>query len=102
MFSTFIVACGLLMVVWQSQDGREASPAVPYIKRPQVFNEEQDMNWMIWPKGCKRCGGDLAMEGDVYGKYLACLQCGHVINDLAPQTVVSSNAPVDLPRQEVA
>ncbi len=37
------------------------------------------MSWMIWPKGCKRCGGDLSMEGDVYGTYVACLQCGQVL-----------------------
>ncbi len=60
------------------------------------------MSWMIWPKGCKRCGGDLAMEGDVYGTYVACLQCGHIKNDLAPQTLASSNRPADLPKQEVA
>lgn len=60
------------------------------------------MSWMVWPKGCKRCGGDLSMEGDVYGSYVACLQCGHVKNDLAPQAKPSSYRQDALPRREVA
>jgi len=34
-------------------------------------------------KGCKRCGGDLYLERDHHGAYLACLQCGalHVVPD---------------------
>jgi hypothetical protein len=27
-------------------------------------------------KGCKRCGGDLSIECDVYGVYAECIQCG--------------------------
>jgi DNA-directed RNA polymerase subunit RPC12/RpoP len=29
-------------------------------------------------KGCKRCGGDLFLERDAEGAYIACLQCGAV------------------------
>jgi len=29
-------------------------------------------------KGCKRCGGDLFLERDSEGVYIACLQCGAV------------------------
>jgi len=27
-------------------------------------------------KGCKRCGGDVSLECDVYGVYAECIQCG--------------------------
>ncbi len=29
-------------------------------------------------KGCKRCGGDLFLERDSEGVYIACLQCSAV------------------------
>jgi hypothetical protein len=31
---------------------------------------------VIRPKGCKRCGGDLSLECDIYGVYIQCIQCG--------------------------
>ncbi len=31
---------------------------------------------IIQPKACKRCGGDLSIECDVYGVYIECIQCG--------------------------
>ncbi|MFC1902040.1 hypothetical protein ACFLX3_03855 [Chloroflexota bacterium] len=31
---------------------------------------------MVQFKGCKRCGGDLSMECDIYGVYAECIQCG--------------------------
>jgi ribosomal protein S27AE len=37
---------------------------------------------MIKFKGCPRCGGDLLLAEDVFGKYLSCLQCGF-LRDLA-------------------
>ena len=36
---------------------------------------------MYWLKGCSRCGGDLHDEDDVYGAYVACVQCGYVLRD---------------------
>ena len=32
---------------------------------------------MFWLKACPRCHGDLYREEDIFGIYLACLQCGH-------------------------
>ncbi len=32
-----------------------------------------------WLKTCPRCHGDLREESDVYGKYVACVQCGHIL-----------------------
>ncbi len=40
----------------------------------------------IYPKSCTRCGGDLSLEQDSYGAYLACIQCGAVIDDLPAMT----------------
>ena len=31
---------------------------------------------LIRKKSCKRCGGDLSIECDVYGVYIECIQCG--------------------------
>jgi len=31
---------------------------------------------LVRAKGCKRCGGDLSIECDIYGVYIECIQCG--------------------------
>jgi hypothetical protein len=31
---------------------------------------------LVRTKGCKRCGGDLSIECDIYGVYIECIQCG--------------------------
>ena len=31
---------------------------------------------LVRSKGCKRCGGDLSLECDIYGVYAECIQCG--------------------------
>ncbi|MGD0795176.1 MAG: hypothetical protein ABR958_06285 [Dehalococcoidales bacterium] len=31
---------------------------------------------LIRSKACKKCGGDLSLECDVYGVYIQCIQCG--------------------------
>ena len=40
---------------------------------------------VIRAKACKRCGGDLSLECDIYGIYIQCIQCGATWNkrDLA-------------------
>jgi hypothetical protein len=35
---------------------------------------------MFWLKECPRCRGDLHDESDYYGRYIACMQCGYVLN----------------------
>lgn len=35
-------------------------------------------------KGCPRCGGDMYDDVDVYGAYVACLQCGRYICQARP------------------
>ncbi len=37
---------------------------------------------MIDFKACPRCRGDLTEDIDMYGKYIKCLQCGHIVTDL--------------------
>ncbi len=46
---------------------------------------------IVWTKGCRRCGGDLSLEDDRYGAYIACLQCGAVQVDLAEQATVDAS-----------
>jgi hypothetical protein len=36
---------------------------------------------MFWLKSCPRCRGDLYEGKDVYGRYVACLQCGHYLGE---------------------
>ena len=32
-----------------------------------------------WLERCSRCQGDLRDESDVYGAYIACVQCGYIL-----------------------
>ena len=36
---------------------------------------------MFWLKLCPRCNGDLYENNDIFGRYIACLQCGHHLTD---------------------
>ena len=36
---------------------------------------------MIWHKSCPRCHGDLTRDEDMYGHYVACIQCGYYLMD---------------------
>ncbi len=38
---------------------------------------------MLKLNGCRRCGGDLAIEKDLFGWYEECLQCGYT-QDIPP------------------
>ena len=35
---------------------------------------------LIRKKSCKRCGGDLSIECDIYGVFIECIQCGATYN----------------------
>ena len=37
---------------------------------------------VVYLKGCPRCHGDMHLDGDAYGRYLQCLQCGY-LRDIA-------------------
>lgn len=34
-----------------------------------------------WLKQCPRCRGDLRDESDIYGRYVACVQCGYILKE---------------------
>jgi hypothetical protein len=36
---------------------------------------------MLWLKSCPRCNGDLYKGVDIYGSYIACLQCSHYLTE---------------------
>ena len=42
---------------------------------------------MYWLKGCPRCRGDLHQESDIFGVYVACIQCGYVLNAREEETL---------------
>jgi len=42
---------------------------------------------MYWLKACPRCRGDLHEERDFYGQYVACIQCGYVLDSRQEQTL---------------
>ena len=35
---------------------------------------------MLFFKACLRCKGDVHRDRDMYGEYLKCLQCGHMVD----------------------
>ncbi len=39
-------------------------------------NLRRKMLCLVRSKACKRCGGDLSIECDIYGVYIECIQCG--------------------------
>ena len=41
---------------------------------------------MIKFKGCPKCGGDLYLKEDMFGKFLDCLQCGY-LKDVSAEKV---------------
>jgi hypothetical protein len=42
---------------------------------------------MYWLKACPRCHGDLHQESDFYGPYVACIQCGYVLDAREEETL---------------
>jgi hypothetical protein len=38
--------------------------------------KRRNMLCLIRAKACKKCGGDLSLECDIYGVYIQCIQCG--------------------------
>ncbi len=43
-----------------------------------------------WLKTCPRCHGDLREESDVYGKYVACVQCGYILRAEEEELLVAA------------
>lgn len=59
---------------------------------------------MLWLKACPRCNtGDLYEDGDIYGRYIACIQCGHYLTE-AEEVVLryaSRTKPTERAEKEV-
>lgn len=48
---------------------------------------------MTWLKCCPRCNGDLCENKDFYGHYMACIQCGHYLNEVE-EVVLRYHSPL--------
>ncbi len=46
----------------------------PYLKTQRSTS-------MLWFKQCPKCEGDLYLDRDMYGPFVACLQCGYYLTD---------------------
>ncbi len=44
-----------------------------------------------WLKECPRCGGDLHKEWDVYGRFIACVQCGCILSESQETRLLTSS-----------
>ncbi len=47
---------------------------------------------MLWLKRCPECKGDLYQDRDLYGRYVACFQCGHYLSVLEEVTLPYSSS----------
>ncbi|MBI4339669.1 MAG: hypothetical protein HY680_06915 [Chloroflexi bacterium] len=45
---------------------------------------------MLWFKQCQRCEGDLYLDRDMYGPFVACLQCGYYLTDTQVKTILAT------------
>jgi Zn ribbon nucleic-acid-binding protein len=58
---------------------------------------------MILFKACPRCQtGDLSLSEDIYGEYVQCVQCGHVIYPKADDAVSQPEARTTFRRRIAA
>jgi hypothetical protein len=46
---------------------------------------------LVRAKSCKRCGGDLSIECDVYGVFIECIQCGATYSKNDLKTAAMNN-----------
>ena len=51
-------------------------------------------------KACKRCGGDVSLECDIYGVYAECIQCGATWYQKIPKMKFMNNTEMDLRLEE--
>ena len=50
---------------------------------------------MFWIKACPKCRGDLYEAADIYGKYIACLQCARYLTEDEQALVETLQTPED-------
>jgi ribosomal protein L37AE/L43A len=49
---------------------------------------------MIHLKACPKCGGDVYLDRDLYGAFMACFQCGHTLSGAEERKVTAAAKPV--------
>ncbi|GBD11266.1 hypothetical protein HRbin23_00920 [bacterium HR23] len=54
---------------------------------------------MFWFQACPRCQGDLFRTQDLYGSYIACIQCGYILTEGEERALEHAEGQ-DLPSQE--
>jgi hypothetical protein len=55
-------------------------------------------NTMAWLKCCPRCNGDLYENQDMYGGYIACVQCGCYLSE-GEEVVLKYSSPIQIGRE---
>lgn len=45
---------------------------------------------MMFLKACPKCEGDLLLGGDMYGRYVKCLQCGFMKDVAEPKRRITA------------
>lgn len=55
---------------------------------------------MMWLKACPRCRGDLFLDGDAYGEFVSCIQCGHMLDKTQENSLIRATA--ENPPREIA
>jgi DNA-directed RNA polymerase subunit M/transcription elongation factor TFIIS len=48
-------------------------------------------------RACKRCGGDMSYESDIYGRFLQCLQCSYLEGLPSKQLAEGTKKSVEVP-----
>ena len=49
---------------------------------------------MFWLKACPKCQGDLFRHSDIYGTYLACLQCARHLTEAELATLQRTSVSI--------
>ena len=52
---------------------------------------------MFWFKSCPKCHGDLYSNSDVYGSYVACLQCSNYLTEAEEAQLGLSGTQLEQP-----
>jgi hypothetical protein len=50
---------------------------------------------MFWFKSCPKCHGDLYRNSDIYGTYIACMQCSHYLSQAEEARVGLSTGTIE-------
>lgn len=56
---------------------------------------------MIYLKACSKCGGDVYLDRDLYGSFMACFQCGHTLTRAEERKAMATAKSATKPRVKV-